>query len=297
MLLSGLILGCFLQLAATQQHKFLVLSNPLRPQLGQDVTLSLQGGPSEIEACQWIQVVGTRRAKVFSFGPSPTESQANRRRHTLRPDCSLRITNLEAADEGNYSVTINTSLSQKREDAPSQEETYQAYFYLQVSDKGSGQNIITVEARPRYPSSGQKVILLTKEIPKWFHFCKWHRQTRSQGNESLLSYSEEDQQTQQRQDMALGSDCSLTIWKIKESDAGQYSILVKAPLQHQHRPGTGTGQQDAEGPSQFYWGQVDLEVNDQSKTDPHIKDSACGPLSVSLGAWIVAVAFLGSIAW
>nr|XP_008120721.1 PREDICTED: uncharacterized protein LOC103281275 [Anolis carolinensis] len=294
MLLSGLILGCFLQLATAQQRNLLVSSEPHRPQLGQDVTLSLQGGPSPIERCQWIQEGRTGRKSIFSFSPSPTESQASGRRHTLRSDCSLRITNLDASDEGNYSVSLSSNL---RQDTPGQEEIYEAFFYLQISSKGSTQNPITVELRPRYPSSGQNVTLLPIGIPKRFHFCKWHRQTRLGRNESLLTYVSGQQQTQQQQGMSVGADCSLFISQVKESDAGQYSIQVEAPPQQQHRPGTGTGQQDAEEPSQIYRGQVLLEVNDQSKTDPHVKGHSCGPLSVSFGAWIVAAAFFGSFAW
>ncbi|XP_042294755.1 uncharacterized protein LOC121915006 [Sceloporus undulatus] len=297
MLLSGFILSCLLQLAAAHQHSFSVIGEPRSPRWGQNVTLSLRGGPSSFVQCQWVRDNSQEQAEsgtILTYSPekrpSSTQGKAYSGRERVERDCSLHIRSLRKSDVGKYSVTINTGSTQQQGDTQIQEKTYQSSFYLQLSE--SGQVSIKVEPRPKYPSLGQSVTLVPQGFPREFHFCEWFRQTRFGTEERIHTYIPGETQSQQQKREKVQQDCSLTITQLTAADTGNYTIMAEAPSQ----PGKGTEQQGTDELNQFYVGHVYLEVNQQSEKNSHSAFNS-GPNSLTYSAWIVAGAFLASFAW
>ncbi|KAH0631664.1 hypothetical protein JD844_006110 [Phrynosoma platyrhinos] len=241
------ILSCLLQLATAQGHGFSVTSEPRSPKWGQNVTLSLRGGPPSFVQCQWVRESrpGEESGAILTYSPEKrppsTHGKAYSGRERVEGDCSLHIRSLRKSDVGNYSVTINTESSQ-------------------IS--------ITVEPRPRYPSPGQNVTLVPQGFPREFHFCEWFRQTRFGTEERIHTYIPGETQNQQRKRERIQQDCSLTITQLTPADTGNYTILAEAPSNQRPETGKGAGQQGQDEFSQFYSGHAYLEVNQASREYP-----------------------------
>ncbi|XP_054854789.1 carcinoembryonic antigen-related cell adhesion molecule 19-like [Eublepharis macularius] len=130
MILSGVILSCVLQLGAAQRRVSIILKPP-KPQEGQDVTLSVQGGPQSHLVCGWERVYHKRALDNHSNGTDDSRWKLS------REDCSLTIKKLETHDAGGYSVYIkgNSTRPQSPEILDDPEEVYEGYVYLPVSGK------------------------------------------------------------------------------------------------------------------------------------------------------------------
>ncbi|XP_054854785.1 carcinoembryonic antigen-related cell adhesion molecule 19-like isoform X2 [Eublepharis macularius] len=307
MILSGIILSCVLQLGAAQRRISIILEPP-KPQEGQDVTLSVQGGPQQLKLCEWSRDIRKGGLEtILEYNPNKSPQQRNGTafsgRETVRADCSLRITKLRQSDEGNYSVIIEgASTRQQPPQKPDQEpdEFFEGSVYLQVSV--SNQITITVLSTPQQPNEGQQVTLTPQGIPKKFELCEWFKQGAFGNLRPITSYKPNDQQNPQSTDpgskgrLSVREDCSLHITQLTTSDSGTYIVQIQVLSdRQQQQPGQETRPQEPGVPRE-YRGQVELQVKAVSSKDPQ-KGGHNHSAGLNYSAGVIAGALLGVFAW
>uniref|UniRef100_A0ACB8FSM9 Uncharacterized protein n=1 Tax=Sphaerodactylus townsendi TaxID=933632 RepID=A0ACB8FSM9_9SAUR len=96
--------------AASNQFSIPVQCVPPWPNQGQEVTLTLQGIPRELESCEWFKAGPSGNLQPIDWYSPGEQQQDNHtisnKRVTVGRDCSLRITKLTTADSGNYTVKM-----------------------------------------------------------------------------------------------------------------------------------------------------------------------------------------------
>uniref|UniRef100_A0ACB8FSE4 Uncharacterized protein n=1 Tax=Sphaerodactylus townsendi TaxID=933632 RepID=A0ACB8FSE4_9SAUR len=100
----------YLQVSASNQFSIPVQCVPPWPNQGQEVTLTLQGIPRELESCEWFKAGPSGNLQPIDWYSPGEQQQDNHtisnKRVTVGRDCSLRITKLTTADSGNYTVKM-----------------------------------------------------------------------------------------------------------------------------------------------------------------------------------------------
>ncbi|XP_015277323.1 PREDICTED: carcinoembryonic antigen-related cell adhesion molecule 16-like [Gekko japonicus] len=132
--LAGILLSCAFSLGVAERKVSLILEPP-RPQVGQNVTIAVRGGPQRFALCEWSREPRNGEPEAileYIPGSSPQERKGSGHsgRETVRADCSLHIANLRPSDTGNYSIIFEES-DQRPGQQP--DEFYVGSVHLEVS--------------------------------------------------------------------------------------------------------------------------------------------------------------------